>query len=434
MPLNYDRDIANKLKHAQTEHILLRLNETKISLFRKIISLSIEDPFAWMEGQNLYPKFFFENINKKNITMGLGKIISFHKLPRIKLLNTCNYAPKIFGGKKFTSLTQKAVDPWKTFPDELYFLPEIYLFSEKNSHYTLICHSLTKDSRDFTFFLPQKLETMAPSSKYFRIDHPSKNNYKNIFNKATELFKNAQLNKIVLSKMTHLIFDHSLSPLLILKKLKESSVNSTLFAWSLDPSYCFIGTTPEYLYQRSYDQIMTYAIAGTQPKAVNSTKEKNAPAHLFHSSKNMQEFIYVADFIESKLENLCSGYRKKKIKTIATSTLSHLYQEFSGSLKKEKTDSDIIDALHPTPAMGGIPQQKSIFWIDQLEPHNRGYYSSFIGLFSENFAEVIICIRCALIGKKNIFLFSGGGIILKSDFHNEWNELELKISQYLSLL
>ena len=71
--------------------------------------------------------------------------------------------------------------------------------------------------------------------------------------------------------------------------------------------------------------------------------------------------------------------------------------------------------------------------INKYEKINRGWYGGSIGLYDNNGnGEFYVPIRSALIKNKNIILFSGSGIISKSDAKKEWEETTLKLSHILS--
>jgi salicylate biosynthesis isochorismate synthase len=91
--------------------------------------------------------------------------------------------------------------------------------------------------------------------------------------------------------------------------------------------------------------------------------------------------------------------------------------------------------LHPTPAVGGLPQGKAVSWILEHEQAERGWYAAPIGwLDAKGDGEFYVALRSALISGKNIHIYAGAGIVAESDPEAEYAETELKLSGMLSAL
>ena len=95
---------------------------------------------------------------------------------------------------------------------------------------------------------------------------------------------------------------------------------------------------------------------------------------------------------------------------------------------------NVIDALHPTPAVCGVPCEVALKYIDQYEKHDRGLYSGVIGWFNfNNEAELAVGIRSALIKDNKLYAYSGCGIVNGSNPESEFEESELKLKPILNL-
>ena len=111
----------------------------------------------------------------------------------------------------------------------------------------------------------------------------------------------------------------------------------------------------------------------------------------------------------------------------------HLYTEISGRLKNKTHILDLLTKLYPTPALLGSPYNNAFKKIDQYEKINRGWYGGCIGLYDDNGnGEFYVPIRSGLIKGKNITLFTGSGIVSKSNARKEWEETTLKLEHILS--
>ena len=105
----------------------------------------------------------------------------------------------------------------------------------------------------------------------------------------------------------------------------------------------------------------------------------------------------------------------------------------SGKTKNAQHVLDLLIKLYPTPALLGKPYKDALEKVDKYETFNRGWYGGCIGLYDEKGnGEFYVPIRSGLIKNKNIYLYTGSGIVLKSKAEKEWKETELKLQHLLS--
>ncbi len=91
--------------------------------------------------------------------------------------------------------------------------------------------------------------------------------------------------------------------------------------------------------------------------------------------------------------------------------------------------------MHPTPAVAGQPKEEAICYIKQLEPHDRDYYTGFLGpIRPHGETDLFVNLRCMKICPEYISLYVGGGITLESDPAEEWNETQLKAQSLLKIM
>ena len=102
---------------------------------------------------------------------------------------------------------------------------------------------------------------------------------------------------------------------------------------------------------------------------------------------------------------------KSKVYEKIAGNLKHLNKDFEFTLKKSYLK--FLNTLHPTPAIAGIPLEKSLEIINQIESHQRSLYCGFIGIVDENSCNLFVNLRCGRISLNEIQLFVGGGITKK---------------------
>ena len=91
--------------------------------------------------------------------------------------------------------------------------------------------------------------------------------------------------------------------------------------------------------------------------------------------------------------------------------------------------------MHPTPAVAGQPKEEAIQFIKELEPHDRDYYTGFMGpVKGEEGIDLFVNLRCIKNMPGYLSFYVGGGITLESDPAEEWNETRLKAKSLLKVL
>lgn len=183
----------------------------------------------------------------------------------------------------------------------------------------------------------------------------------------------------------------------------------------------FVGATPELLLARHGDRIVSLPMAGTVEAA--------AARSLLASPKLLHEFEVVVLAIATALEQRCTELSVGPSTPRLAGNVAHLSSEVRGTLA-DPTDTalDLAIELHPTPAVGGTPNQEALALIDKLEPAGRGPYAGPVGWIDANGdGEFAVALRCARISGRHAVLYSGCGIVAGSDPDEEWAETESKL-------
>ena len=121
---------------------------------------------------------------------------------------------------------------------------------------------------------------------------------------------------------------------------------------------------------------------------------------------------------------------------IGTPTMWHLMSRITGRLADPADPAcsalALAEALHPTPAVCGVPVAQARATIADLEPEDRGYYSGLVGWTGlDGDGEWVVTIRSAEVCDRTVRLFAGAGIVVGSDPAAELAETSAK---FLTLL
>ncbi len=176
-----------------------------------------------------------------------------------------------------------------------------------------------------------------------------------------------------------------------------------------------IGAFSELLgkFNKKTSEFETVSLAGTLPLNEDWTE------------KEIDEQKTVTDYISAILKNYTSHLEVSAPKDHISGNIKHLKTEFSARINADDFN-EIINELHPTPAVCGIPKAFCKTSIQKFEKYPRGYYSGYIRIETGDTIQCFVNLRCAEFYQNKAIAFVGGGITPKSDPAKEWRETELK--------
>ena len=184
--------------------------------------------------------------------------------------------------------------------------------------------------------------------------------------------------------------------------------------------------TPEILLEGEGQAWRTMALAGTMKLEAEDLKGEGEASRW--SPKNIQEQRYVANYITECLQKFASDVVEEGPYTVRAADLVHLRSDFSFRLKDDDHLGAILEALHPTPAVCGLPKKEARDFILLHEHSPRKYYSGFMGpLFPGGQTHLYVSLRCMQLTAQTFHLYAGGGILKDSDVDSEWRETEAKL-------
>ncbi|GAV73832.1 Chorismate_bind domain-containing protein [Cephalotus follicularis] len=242
--------------------------------------------------------------------------------------------------------------------------------------------------------------------------------------------------KVVLARSSRVVTAIDVDPIAWLACLQVEGENAYQFYLQPTNGPAFIGNTPEQLFHRKWLSIRSEALAGTRARGGSTALDLQIAHDLLSSPKDHLEFTIVRESIRRKLEAVCNRVSVKPKKAIRKlPRVQHLYAQLAGRLRSEDDEFDILSSLHPTPAVCGFPTEEARLLIAETEAYDRGMYAGPVGWFSGGESEFAVGIRSALVEKGlGALIYAGTGIVKGSNPSLEWDELELKTSQFTKLL
>ena len=239
---------------------------------------------------------------------------------------------------------------------------------------------------------------------------------------ALDAIRGGAFHKLVVARRSSA--SRSLSVSESIARLRAQNAESTTFAFVRGTS-TFFGASPERLIFLDGNRFVTEALAGTIGRGADDEAAKRA---LFTSDKDRREHQVVIDGIASALAPFSSGIDIPAEPTVRTlGRVHHLATPIVGSVDRDVHVLSLVAALHPTPAVSGLPQRAASDWIRDHESFERGWYAAPVGWFDDHGdGTFAVAIRSALAEENHAWIFAGAGIVDGSEPDAEFRETQLK--------
>jgi menaquinone-specific isochorismate synthase len=221
------------------------------------------------------------------------------------------------------------------------------------------------------------------------------------------------LDKVVLAREILLRTDQPVPVAAVLSRLRSSFPSAIIFA--VDG---FCGASPELLVGRHGDIVRAHPLAGTAPRAADPAADQGLAAGLLASTKDRWEHRITIDWLLDGLLPFCSYVDAEPEPSIVSlANVHHLGTLVEGRLSSPAASVlDLVGALHPTPAVGGAPQDVALALIEEIEGVDRGRYAGPVGwLDHDGNGSFAVGIRSAEIAGTEARIMAGVGVVAGSD-------------------
>lgn len=238
------------------------------------------------------------------------------------------------------------------------------------------------------------------------------------------------VHKVVAARRSTLRLSPAPDPTGVFHRLGELAPGCHRFCYRIG-ARSFLGATPERLVSRRGRHVETQAIAGSIAVGIPGAAER-----LLASSKDRSEHEYVVAAIRELLSPLCERLDVAPQPAIRQLRhVLHLQTPIAGRLAQDLHLLDLVERLHPTPAVGGVPTKRALEWIARLETTERGWYAAPVGWVDAlGDGEMLVALRSALLLEDRVHLYAGAGIVAGSEASSEYAETEVKLAGMRSAL
>lgn len=221
----------------------------------------------------------------------------------------------------------------------------------------------------------------------------------------------------------------------VLRTLWTTQPDAYLFAFARGDS-CFLGASPERLVELRAGRLATCALAGSAPRSADLAEDDRFGRDLLGSAKDRHEHALVVDGLRTALAPVCRVLdmpiepRLHKLRHV-----QHLITPICASPANDVQLLTLLQRLHPTAAVGGLPRDRAMAYIRDREGLGRGWYAGPVGWIDDcGEGEFAVALRSALLRDGHATLFAGCGLVGDSRAEDEYRESEFKMRSMAAAL
>ncbi len=241
--------------------------------------------------------------------------------------------------------------------------------------------------------------------------------------------------KIVPTRSKSIDLPDSFDVIEAFQKLCITYPNAMVSFVSIPAVGTWLGATPELLVCVEGQSIFkTVALAGTKifEEGVNL---KNVT----WTQKEIEEQALVSRYIINNFKKIrLREFEEHGPKTVVAGNLMHLKTEFSVDMiatNFPQLGSVMLNLLHPTSAVCGMPLEPSLEFLQQHEGYDREFYSGYLGPVNiNNNINIFVNLRCMQLFEGHAIVYAGAGVTVDSVPEHEWEETEMKLDTLLNVI
>lgn len=262
----------------------------------------------------------------------------------------------------------------------------------------------------------------------------SKSSYQLIIEESVKSIAEGKFDKVVPARSKNIEIPDGFSPTDLLIDLCKSYPNAFISFVSIPKVGTWIGATPEVLIEKTAHSFKTIALAGTQKadpdKSISDTS---------WTQKEIEEQAMVSRYIINCFKKIrLREYDEVGPKTVQAGNLLHLkttYAVNTNDTNFPELATVMLNLLHPTSAVAGMPKEAAMDFLNQFEGLDREFFSGFLGpVKMANSTNLFVNLRCMQLLEKKARLYAGAGVTADSDPEKEYQETEMKFKTLLDVV
>lgn len=359
-------------------------------------------------------------------------------------------SPRLFGGFAFRN-GHVAKGPWEGFPSARFILPEVELVGGEGRG-VLTCRSFLVPGEDPTrcrerlrgrlaqvkaaLEAPRKAppagELWIPATRV----ETEQEAWQEAVDRALVEVGRGEVSKVVLARVQTVSAEGGLEPVDVVMNLWRDNPGAHVFLFEPVPGHVLLGAAPETVATVANGRFRATAVAGSAPRGDTDAQQRAFARDLMRSAKDRREQeMCVADMVERlrAVSEQVSAQDEPHVLTLTT--IQHLETVIEADLLPDQTVLSVLETLHPTPAVCGLPRDLALDFLGREEQFKRGWYAGPVGWFDGDGNGVFVPALRSAVGRGTEWrLFAGAGIVAGSDPRKEWDETRIKFQPVLRAL
>ena len=359
---------------------------------------------------------------------------------------------RFYGGFSFRS-DHSPEGIWSGFPPALFHLPEIELegkwgqsprliaravFDPREDAVDRVLASLLARTTRFGGILRDSVgdENSVLLSVPITRDESERSEWEMAVTRALGAIERRLISKVVLARTLDVAMERRIDIIEVVQHLWETNSGSHVFLFEPGEGQAFLGAAPETITTVSHGRFHATAVAGTVARGETPEEQHSLAERLLNSKKDTVEHKIALEDMVTRLDSVAhevTAQAEPHVLTLAR--IQHLETEIRARLRDGTSALSVLEALHPTPAVCGLPRDAALEFLDQEETFERGWYAGPVGWFDiEGNGVLAPALRCAVVRDRQWRLFAGAGIVAGSNPSLEWEETTMKFEPVLRAL
>jgi isochorismate synthase len=262
----------------------------------------------------------------------------------------------------------------------------------------------------------------------------SETQYISLVSQAVDFIRQTGIAKVVVSRTARQPLPPGFDPVSTFLELTARYPGAFVSLVAIPNIGTWLGASPEVLLTLDEQALTTMALAGTQRRPEDRPLSEVCWGH-----KEIGEQEMVSDYVRQFFAR--AGVKRLSEsgpQTVAAANVVHLQTLFRVEASEEERlalANRVLDELHPTSAVCGMPKHQALEFILAHEGYDRSFYSGFLGpVHMDGRSSLFVNLRCMQLAEDYANLYIGGGVTAESDPASEWRETEMKAETMLSVL
>ncbi|MDT8369983.1 MAG: isochorismate synthase [Longimicrobiales bacterium] len=337
---------------------------------------------------------------------------------------------------------------WHGFPSALFHLPEVEFDGDADRPATLRVRALVAPDddpeaaaaaleREADRWLRRMAEVETPPVVRVpgRTDEGNRIAWESAVERTLDAITRGEVRKAVLARTLDVELERPISPVDLVLALWRQHTGTHAFLFEPEPGRALLGAAPEAVVTLRGSDFAATAVAGSVASGDTREEQERLARGLLESAKDRAEQRVVAEEMISRLGS--AGHEVEadpEPHVLALARIQHLETEIRARVRSGDA-LELVERLHPTPAVCGVPLGAALDLLARTEPFERGWYAGPVGWFDPGGdGHFVPALRTAVGDGRRWRLFAGAGIVEGSVPSAEWEETAIKFQPVLRAL